>query len=182
MPVTYRDVTDGSSTDITVPDAAQKFLMVEGGELKEATLEVVSDFFKSGQSVLSADFNITGATTVFQDTGLSVTLPEAGTYLLLANVRARCQGNAGTLWAIEAKLYNSTDAADVANSIRRCIYTAATAQLQTTTPISVLVTVAATKTIKLYAARTFDGSFTSSDIASLSTVGLTSLSYVKITG
>ena len=134
----------------------------------------------SGSSYLTSDFNITGATTVFQDTGLSVSLPAKGTYLIQADVRTRLQVASGTGGGIYVKLYNSTDAADVSNSTRMCIYTTATAQTQNTAPVTAIVTVTAAKTIKLYAARTFDGTLTSSDIAGVSANGITALTYIRI--
>jgi hypothetical protein len=169
---------------MTAPVDADRLIITDDGTtaLQDVTLGVMQKVHVSGQEALTSDFAITGLTTAFQDTGLSVALPSAGTYLLLANVRGRVVVATGTYGSIEAKLYNSTDAADVANSVRRVIYTTDTTQIQVTVPISVLVTVAAAKTIKLYAARTMDGTFTSSDIAGSATVGLTSLAYVKLHG
>ena len=138
---------------------------------------------QTGESVLGSSFSITGTAGTFQDTGLSITLPSAGTYLIIANIRGVLTGNAGTAWWIESKLYNSTDAADVANSERMTIY-ANTAALgnQNTSILSAIVTVTAAKTIKLYAARNGAGSpsWTASQIASASN-GRTTLSYVEIT-
>lgn len=134
----------------------------------------------SGSSYLTSDFTITGATTVYQDTGLSVALPAAGTYLIQADVRFRLWMATGTSAAIDVKLYNSTDAADVGNSVRRCAFTNGTVQIQSTIPLSVIVTVTAAKTIKLYAAATFDGTLTNPSIAGSSTTGLTALSYIRI--
>ena len=92
----------------------------------------------TGQSVLTSDFAITATAngTTFQDSGLSVALPAAGTYLITAEVRGRIVGNTGTYWAINVKLYNSTDAADVSNTLRRVAYTTSTYQLQVTCPIT----------------------------------------------
>lgn len=167
----------GATTFVTLaPDEWAVFLPVSG----ERWIMVRYSGVLTGSSYLTSDFNITGATTVFQDTGLSVTLPEAGTYLVQANVRCRVVMASGTYGTIETKLHNSTDAADVSNSLRRCVYTTSTAQIQVTNPITAIITVTASKVIKLYAARTFDGSLTNSDIAGSATTGLTSLTYVKI--
>ncbi|MFZ5856792.1 MAG: hypothetical protein ACOYZ6_08175 [Chloroflexota bacterium] len=132
-----------------------------------------------GESVLASPFTISGAAGVYQDTGLSITLPSAGTYLINANVRSDLTGNAGTSWWINAKLYNSTDSADVANSERMVVLTNTTgANQQLTAPITVFVTVAASKTIKLYVCRNGTGtpSWTRSNIYSDSN-GRTLLSY-----
>lgn len=176
-----KDVTvDGNLTDVTTPTDAMRLLIVDSGTLKDITYANLLAGFVSGSSYLTSDFNITGLTTVFQDTGLSVSLPGAGTYLLQADVRFRLLMASGTGASIEVKLYNSTDSADVSNSIRRCAYTTGTVQIQATAPLSVIVTVTASKTIKLYAARTFDGTLTSSDIAGSATTGLSALSYIRI--
>ena len=137
---------------------------------------------QNSESVLGSAFSITGTAGTFQDTGLSLSLPSAGTYRITADVRGRLTGNAGTAWWLTAKLYNSTDAADVADSERLIVLTATTAmQLQMTCPISKVVTVAAAKTIKLYAARDGTGtpSWTASSIES-NTAGRTAMSYEKI--
>ncbi len=42
----------------------------------------------SGQSVMNGSYNITAATGTYVDTGLSLSLPSAGTYLIGYNVRA----------------------------------------------------------------------------------------------
>ena len=135
----------------------------------------------TGQSVLSSDFTITAAVDgTFEDSGLSIAIPSAGTYLITGDVRVKIDGDAGTAWGVNVKLYNSTDTADVSNSIRRAIYTLSATEEQVTCPITVPVTVTAAKTIKLYVARISNGSFTTSLIASGATTGLTSLSYFRI--
>lgn len=107
-----------------------------------------------GLSVLSSTFNLTGSAGVFEDTGLSVTLPAAGTYEIFGNIRGVVRGNAGTVWWISVKLYNSTDGADVADSARMvvAVYTTNT-YFQGTTPLDIQVTVNGPKVIKLYACR-----------------------------
>ena len=137
---------------------------------------------QNAESVLGSAFSITGTAGTYQDTGLSLSLPSAGTYRITADVRGRLTGNAGTAWWLTAKLYNSTDAADVTDSERLIVLTATTGmQLQMTCPINQVVTVAAAKTIKLYAARDGTGtpSWTASSIES-NTAGRTAMSYEKI--
>lgn len=137
------------------------------------------------ESVLGSAFSITGAAGVFQDTGLSVTLPAAGTYRITANARGSLTPNGGagsTIWWLVVELYNSTDTVVVANSERMCVLTQTNASnLQMTTVIDQIVTVAATKTIKLYAARNGNGTpaWSVSTIESNS-AGRTVLSYEKI--
>ena len=138
----------------------------------------------NSQSVLGSVFNITNAAGSFQDTGLSISLPSAGTYEILADVRCVLKANGGagtTAWWISVELYNSTDSAAVTNSERLGVLTGVNAQLfQTTTPISIPITVAGAKTIKLYACRNGNGTpaWTTSDIESNS-AGRTVLSYKK---
>jgi hypothetical protein len=137
---------------------------------------------ENGSSVLGATFNITGTAGTFQDTGLSVTLPGAGTYRVTADVNVKLTGNAGTGWWITLEFYNSTDAAAVANSERLGILTATTGvQQQIGLSMHKIITVAASKTIKLYAARNGSGSpsWTASDIASTAN-GRTEMSYERI--
>ena len=159
-----------SEGNITIPGAYQ----IDGGGTAFP--------IQNSESILGGTFTITGAANVFQDTGLSVALPSAGTYRITGNVRGNLRGNAGTTWWLTAKLYNSTDAADVANSERIVVLTNVnTVLLQQTCPIDAVVTVAAAKTIKLYAARDGAGgpSWTNSAIESNS-AGRTVLSYEKI--
>lgn len=127
------------------------------------------DILASGSAVLGADYSITSAAGTYEDTGLSITLPAKGTYLVRADVRGKIKGNAGTYWWLTGKFYNSTDAADVVNSERIIVLTNQTAvELHNTAPITAIVTVAASKTIKLYAFRHGAGtpSWTTSQIGS----------------
>jgi hypothetical protein len=137
-----------------------------------------------GQSVLSAGYNITAVVAAYVDVGLSVTLPDAGTYEIWADVRSEMRGTVGTFWWVGVKLYNSTDAANVANSERIVVFTGTTGlYIQNTAPIRLHVTVAASKVIKLYAKRdavgagaTFSVSYISSDAEGRSVLGYKKLS------
>jgi len=130
-----------------------------------------------GESVLSAAYAITADTT-WQDTGLSITLPAAGTYLIGGNVRGFGSVSA-TLNHISTKLYNATDAADITNSERDVIFASTTgASYISNISYSMIVTVNASKIIKLYAYRaaaTWTASQISSDVS-----GRTNLTYVRI--
>jgi hypothetical protein len=138
-------------------------------------------FISSAQSSLAAEFTLASAAGTYDDTGLSVSLPAAGTYLLFADVRGVLTGNAGTFWYIAAKLRNSTDAADIADSEVMVVLTSVAAKLtQTTVPITAVpVVVAGAKTIKLYVKRDTDGSFTTSKVGADAN-GRTRLSYLRI--
>lgn len=143
--------------------------------------KVVKPTALNGSSVLSAAYSIAAAAGTYADTGLSVTLPAAGTYLITADVRATMLPNTGTGWYIVAKLYNSTDAADVTNSERMVARENAAVLLDVSSTINVIVTVTASKVIKLYAKRDGSGTptFTTSDISSDGS-GRTAMMFTKI--
>lgn len=133
----------------------------------------------SSESVLGAGFNLTGADGVFQDTGLSVTLPSAGTYLVEADVRGDLLITAGGAY-IRAYFYNSTDASIVSDSHTICTYAGTINQyFFATTKITKLITVSSSKTIKLYASRNGVATYSLSNISS-DAIGYTRMHYVKI--
>jgi hypothetical protein len=78
---------------------------------------------------------------------LSLTLPAAGTYLLLATIRGYVLGATAYL---TTRLYNGTDAAAVPNS-ETLIYGTTDAGHQGTAPMLAVVTVSASKTITVQA-------------------------------
>jgi hypothetical protein len=127
--------------------------------------------------VLGADFAITGLTTVYQDSGLAVTLPSAGTYLLMSAIAVALAYSAGSFISIQAKLRNTTDSTDVTAQPPLISYNNAgtLAEVLNVGPLFEIVTVAASKVIKLYVNRQFDG--TSADSRIL--IGST-LAFVKI--
>lgn len=69
----------------------------------------------NGSATLGSDYTVTGS---YGDSGLSITLPASGTYLVLGNFFHYCQVTAGQ-GAIDVRLYNTTDSAAVSNSDRR---------------------------------------------------------------
>lgn len=106
----------------------------------------------SGGSSLGSDYTFTS--TSYGDSGLSITLPAAGTYLITGTFNFRCQVSAGQ-GAMDVQLYNTTDSAAVSSSDRRVA--SATGQDLSNWSSSAavwLVTVAASKTIRLEAKRT----------------------------
>ena len=131
-------------------------------------------------SVLGANFSLTGADGVYQDTGLSVTLPSSGTYLVFADIRYSIDVSGGYGFML-AKLRNTTDGADVANSERELVFTEDVDAREGTAALHMTVTVAAAKTIKLYASRTkaAGASWVTSDIPS-SANGRTVLTYLRV--
>lgn len=150
------------------------------GVLDEIDADLNAAANASGESVLGSDFTLNAANGTYQDTGLSVSLPSAGTYLIHLHARGEVLFSAGTLGYITVKLYNSTDAADVANS-ETVITTQYVTNVtrQEATSASKIVTVAAAKTIKLYAKRDSATTWTSSSIRT-SSDGRTRMSYVRL--
>jgi hypothetical protein len=134
----------------------------------------------SGESVLGADFTLSAANGTYQDTGLSLSLPSAGTYRIYIHVRGSVAFSAGSLGFITAKLFNSTDGTDVANSETLVVvHDSTTGSNQAATGAAMLVTVAAAKTIKLYAKRDSATTWTTSSIRS-TVDGRTRMSYEKL--
>lgn len=142
------------------------------------TLAATAPTLASAQTV-GGSFTITGATGVYQATGISLTLPTAGTYLVTAQVRGELQPGAAGTHRILAKLRNTTDSADVANSETLVTLMSVSGQLlDTTATLSALVTVTGTKTLEIYAART-GTAWTVSQIVS-DTNGRTKMNYIQV--
>ena len=133
-----------------------------------------------GQQVLLSTYTISADNGAYEDTGLSVTLPSAGTYYVWAQVRSNVVAvtTAGAFILVE--LYNSTDSAAVANSEQIGAYGSTVSASYYGTPfIGILITVAASKVIKLYAKVTAPGTTSTRTINSDSN-GRTRLGYVKL--
>ena len=121
------------------------------------------------------------ASSAWEDTGLSVTLPSAGTYLLM--VRGRAVVNNNTVGAtVNVRLYNTTDSAAITNSEHLCLRNQITGAA-VTNPFSftVPITVSASKTIRLEVQRSAVGTYTTSNLSS-DTTGQTAIAYIRIGG
>lgn len=143
----------------------------------------------SGEVVLAANVNFTLAAGVFQDTGMSVTLPVAGTYLITANVRVnQLVGSGGGWCGIYANLWNKTDAPGgpaIFNSTstpRLIEITSNTSgTYQATYTLSWIISVPASKVINMIAFRYWTGSappVTSQFVADSS--GWTTFNFVRL--
>jgi hypothetical protein len=95
-------------------------------------------------STLSSNFSTTASAT-FQNTGLSVTLPVAGTWLVFSE--ARISGIAvSATWSV-LRLYNSTTSTEIANSRRITHYANDAVVYQVTTPLMMPVVTTTTNNV-----------------------------------
>jgi hypothetical protein len=136
----------------------------------DPVLSVASNY---GEQVAGAgtDYTLTGATARvdFGTTDAEVTLPTAGTYLLIATVQM--QGDAsGAGDEVRIKLRNSTDGADV--GIERSVTTHVASTFETC-DLMELVTVTAAKTIQLFA-------FNATSARGLILAAKTAIRYVRL--
>lgn len=118
--------------------------------------------------------------TTYANTGWATTLPSAGTYLVWADMRQGVQVSASPNGAISTEFYNTTDGAAIANSERLGLVATQSNLASTgTVHVEALVTVAASKTIELYARRfagpTYTFCYLYSDVDGRSRIG-----YVRI--
>lgn len=166
---------DGAAADLTLSAAnTSRTVQYDGSGWR--TTEA------SGLSVLASAFALT-TTNTFQDTGLEVTLPAAGTWDLNFSPRAVVQVSGGDGW-ISVRLYDETAAAVVSDSTRLMYYVASgiTDLKQLHVAFSHPVTVTAASTIRLEAVR---GNGSGTPSWSLSQIdsnadGRTTLSYVRM--
>jgi hypothetical protein len=108
----------------------------------------------SGSSALVTDFDITATSGTYVDTGLSITLPSAGTYLVIADVQAQINISAGSFSYITVQLRNFTDSTFIANTIKAPAFTPNSGVLVLgCAAIFAIITVASSKSIRLFAAR-----------------------------
>ena len=106
----------------------------------------------NGEATLGATYTISTNNGAYEDTGLSVTLPSSGTFLVWYQVRSNINATTTAGAYILTEMYNSTDAADVANTEQIGAYgSTVLASYYMTSFVQKIITVAASKTIKLYA-------------------------------
>ncbi len=116
----------------------------------------------------------------YQDIGLSVTLPTAGTYLVWAEIRAQLNVSSGTGQLI-FMLKNTTDTVDISNSER---YGPLTLLTNTGYDIGIRITELVTtsgsnKVIGIYGQRNSGPTYTTSRVISDSS-GRSRIGYVKL--
>ncbi len=134
----------------------------------------------AGQSVLADSFSLTAASEVYQDTGLSLALPAAGTYHVFARVRWSLGYTGDTSGWLGARLFDSTAGAVVPNSELLLTYTDTPLGLiQGCAAMSLITSVAGARTWQLQVKRVGTGTWTNTSIYS-DINGRTTLSYLKI--
>jgi hypothetical protein len=135
----------------------------------------------SGMAVLASAFDISGANQVFQDSGLALSLPAAGTYAIDGSIRGVVANNMSNC-QIYVKLYNATAGADISDTETLVIYSQQPNVLvQNTISLTAIVTVTVPTTIKLYAARSMEaGSTWSFSRLDSNWAGKTRMRFIKI--
>lgn len=154
---------------------------------KTVTFDLVSNVCAGSpicaQSVLGSDFTIT-TTNFYQDTLLSVTLPESGTYVISCEFRSSLTTPAFGEWWITGKLFDATAAADIVDTERMGVgvgVVVVTTKVQATSSISLCYTVAQPSIIRLEAKRdTAGGPGPPTAIIKSDSNGKSVLSYEKI--
>ena len=135
----------------------------------------------SSISTLASTYTISADNGLYEDTGLSVPLPSAGVYLVGYTARTNISAASGGSGSyILTELYNSTDFSVIANSEEIGAYaTTISASYYGVSTVILPVTVAAAKTIKLYAKCVAPTTTTVRTVNSDAN-GRTTLWYVKI--
>lgn len=155
--------------------------------IKRDTSSAFTPTFATSELGSGSHYSITGVAPTWSDSGLSISLPAAGTYLLFAQASGGVRLSAGGPEHSAIRLWNVTDAAVVA-------YTTAIVAMSDTTNVdgagsaSVFtpITVAASKTIRMEATVTNNNSSTWSAATlmnrslSTSNPGSTVIGYVRI--
>ncbi len=106
------------------------------------------------EAVLAANFTVTGSMTEVYGSSpgdFRITLPGAGTYRVSVDIRYLLNYGGGAGAYIEAKLYNVTAAADVANGAAMVRLISAADSSQGGAPLSKVITVGVATTIAFYA-------------------------------
>ncbi len=131
-----------------------------------------------GSAILSAANYLVSSTTM-QDIGLSVPLPAAGDYEIIANVRTQvaCTVAGGSM---TLELYDATNSTHITNSQRQSSWVSTTGSSYMTTTLSMFVTTAGAVTMKVYAARGSGGTCTLWYIYSDSTDGFSNITYKRL--
>lgn len=133
-----------------------------------------------GEAVMLQNYDIT-ANKVWEDTGLSITLPEAGRYFVGFSARVGFYttiSTTTTLPSISIRLFDVTTGSAIANSEVRVLSASATGTYEATGATQVLISVAGPTTIRLEAYR-IPANYSSARVIS-NDMGRTRLWYQKV--
>lgn len=141
--------SDSSSISFVGP-CTSGYVITSNGTVPTCAAPVTAT---AAQAVLGVtQFDITS--TSYAATGLSITLPSAGTYEVWAEMRQGVQVSASPNGAISTEFYNVTDGAVIANSERLGMVATQNGVVATgTVRMTARITVTASKTIEVYALR-----------------------------
>lgn len=175
--------SSGTVSDI-VSTGARTFLASSSANTAVTFRAIEKEDFPGGDwigansgTVTGSSINTISADTTWFNTGASVSLV-AGTYLLSGTIHGLMTLSSGT-GALYGKIYNTTDAADVANSEFVIIRSNVAAAYEQNGGIGVVLTLAGTKTIDLQVSRAAGGTYAATSSRNNAT-GRTLLTYVRI--
>lgn len=127
----------------------------------------------------SSTFSLSMSSGTFENIGLNVSLPSAGTYLLTAEVRTQISSATAGAYIV-GKFYNATAASYVASSETMLVQLTAGLTAQTgQAHMSAIVTVSGASTLRVDASRNGAILYTTTDVNSDSN-GYTSIRYIKL--
>lgn len=141
---------------IPVGDGSGNWNALEIGDGLDLTAGVLSAVPPGDDSddIDGAGFSITGTSGTYQATGITMTLPAAGRYMIWGRVCAGIQVSASANSYVAVKLRDVTNGADVPRSDTLAVWEGAGATLNVATvPVDAIVDVTGATTIELYAAR-----------------------------
>ena len=171
-------VASGVTTIAEIAPGTAGHVLTANGAGVAPSWQAPSVATNSTSSLSSSQYNIS-ATDTYEDIGLSVTLPAAGTYRVWVNLTVGGRITASPNGVITFKLYNSTDAADVSNSERTAPWiTQNSVGIVDNVAFEETITVAASKTIKVYAKKNSGPTWTDAYISS-GTDARSRIGYVK---
>lgn len=134
----------------------------------------------AGIQVLGATYTISGDNGAYEDTGLAITLPDAGAYIVWYTARTNISAAITPGAFILVELYNSTDGVALANSEEIGAYASVVSASYYGVPTMITsIVVAASKVIKLYA-KTVAPATTIIRTVNSDTNGRTNIGYLKI--
>lgn len=134
----------------------------------------------AGLQTLGSTYTISADNGAYENTGLSITLPVAGTYLVWYTARTNISASGVAGAFINVELYNSTDSVAIANSEQIGAYGSTLSTSYYGVPTMFLaVTVDASKVIQLRAKTTAPGT-TAVRTVNSDTNGRTNLGYMQI--